>query len=100
MVDDLTAPIDMARRRIVVRGARFIGIVVAMTVADVGKCVAAKASKSELMYQDHRHDGKGCGDCKFFTPAAPAGEVGQCAVVEGQIRRDGWCLAFEPNASP
>ena len=100
MVDDLTSPVDAKRRRLVVRGARLIGLAVATTVAGVRTGVAAKASKSELMYQDRRHDGKGCGDCKFFTPAAPGGEVGECSVVDGQIRRDGWCLAFAPNASP
>ena len=100
MVDDLSAPVDAGRRRIVVRGARLIGLVFATSVAGVRTGAAAKASKSELMYQDHRHDGKGCGDCKFFTPALPGGEVGQCSVVEGQIRRDGWCLAFAPNVSP
>ncbi|HET7033124.1 MAG TPA: high-potential iron-sulfur protein [Casimicrobiaceae bacterium] len=96
----MKAPLDQTRRRIIVRGAHIVSIVVAATVAGVGTSVAAKASKSELMYQDRRHDGKGCGDCKFFTPAVPGGEVGQCSVVEGQIRRDGWCLAFAANVSP
>ena len=100
MVDDLKTPFDPARRRIVVRGARIVGLVVATTVAGVGTCTAAKASKSELMYQDHRHDGKGCGDCKFFSQTTSAGDVGQCSVVDGPVRRGGWCLAFSAITSP
>ena len=98
MVDDLKAPIDVERRRIVVRGARIVGIVAVTTIT--GACLASKASKSELMYQDHRHDGKGCGDCKFFSPTTSADDTGQCSVVDGVVKRDGWCLAFSPNASP
>jgi hypothetical protein len=92
--------IDLGRRRMVVGGARMVALVVATTVAGVGTRAAAKASKSELMYQDHRHDGKGCGDCKFFSPASSAGDAGQCSVVDGPVKRDGWCLAFSPNTAP
>jgi hypothetical protein len=96
----MKARFDIERRRIVFRGARIAGLVAATTVAGVVTCVASKASKSELMYQDHRHDGKGCADCKFFSPTASAGDLGQCSVVDGVVKRDGWCLAFSPNSSP
>ena len=99
MVDDLTVPVDCSRRRFVARGARIIGLVAVTAVAGVGTCAAAKATKSELMYQDHRHDGKGCGECKFFMPTAPDGDGGKCSVVDGPVRRDGWCLAFAPHVS-
>ena len=98
MVDDLKALVDVERRRIVVGGARIVAIVAAATIT--GACLASKASKSEFMYQDHRHDGKGCGDCKFFSPTTSAGDMGQCSVVDGVVKRDGWCLAFAPHASP
>ena len=98
MVDDLKPPIDVERRRIVVRGARIVAIAAATTFT--GACAASKPSKSELMYQNHRHDGKGCGDCKFFSATTSAGDAGQCAVVDGAVKRDGWCLAFSPNGSP
>ena len=62
------------------------------------RSVAAKATKSELQYQGHPHNGKECGDCKFFKPDSSKSDVGQCSLVEGTIQRDGWCTAFEPKS--
>jgi hypothetical protein len=90
----MTAPIDSSRRDALARGAKLVGIIIAATVATRGAPVAAKASKSELLYQEHPHDGKECGECKFFVADGSNGDVGQCSLVEGRIRRDGWCTAF------
>jgi len=60
---------------------------------------ASHMPKSDFMYQDHRHDGKGCDQCKFFAPGAPPSDVGTCSVVEGTVSRDGWCTAFTPKSA-
>jgi len=93
----MSSSIDSGRRDAIALGARLAGIIIVAAVVGRSRSVAAKAAKSELMYQDHRHDGKGCGDCKFFKPDSTNTDVGQCSIVEGPIRRDGWCTAFEPK---
>ena len=90
----MTKSIDSGRRAAIVRGARLAGFVIAASTAGRSAPVAAKATKSEMQYQDQRHDGKGCGDCKFFTADSAKGDAGQCSIVEGSVRRDGWCTAF------
>jgi hypothetical protein len=90
----MTSSIDPSRRMAIVRGARLAGIAIVAAVSGRSAPVAAKATKSEMQYQDQRRDGKGCGDCKFFTPDGAKGDAGQCSIVEGSVRRDGWCAAF------
>ena len=95
----MTSSINSSRRQALARGARLAAILVATAVSSRSASVAAKATKGELLYQEHRHDGKGCGDCKFFKPDSSNGDVGQCSLVEGTIRRDGWCTAFEAKSA-
>jgi hypothetical protein len=59
---------------------------------------AAKSTKAELSYQDHASNGKRCADCKFFTAPSSDASTGTCAVVEGAVDRDGWCMAFSPRS--
>lgn len=80
-----------------VRGAGIIGGIVLGTGLDVARPVFAKAAKSEFLYQDHPHDGKTCASCRFFSPDERGGESGNCAVIEGPVNRDGWCLAYAPK---
>jgi hypothetical protein len=95
----MNSSIDRSRRAAIARGARLAGIIFVAAVAVRSASVAAKAAKSELMYQEHPHDGKECGDCRFFRPdGSTNSEVGQCSLVEGPIRRDGWCTAFAVKA--
>jgi len=93
----MSSSIDSGRRAAIAHGARLAGIVIVAAVAGRSRSAAAKATKSELQYQEHPHDGKGCGDCKFFTPGSSNAGVGQCSLVEGSILRDGWCTAFSPR---
>ena len=90
----MTSSIDSGRRAAIARGARLAGIVIVAAIASRSRLAAAKVTKSELQYQEHPHDGKECGDCKFFTPGSSNVDIGQCSLVEGSIRRDGWCTAF------
>ena len=54
--------------------------------------VAGKASKLDVYYRDRPKDGKRCATCRQYTPSAP--DVGVCALVEGKVSADGWCLAY------
>ena len=94
----MTSSIDPSRRTAIALGARLAGIVIVAAVAGRSASVSAKATKSELLYQEHPHDGKECGDCKFFKPDTSNSDVGQCSLVEGTIRRNGWCTAFESKS--
>jgi hypothetical protein len=57
------------------------------------QAASGKAKKSDFSYQDHPHDGRSCSACKFFSPSGK-GDQGTCQVVEGDISRNGWCMAF------
>jgi hypothetical protein len=94
----MTSSIDPDRRAAVARGAKLAGIIIVAAVAGRSASVFAKATKSELLYQEHPHNGKECGDCKYFKPGDSNSDMGQCSLVEGTIRRDGWCTAFEPKS--
>jgi hypothetical protein len=82
-----------ARRAVLIRSIGVAGIALAATVG-TSRHAAAKSAKSDFMYQDHEHDGKSCGQCKFFSPDAPNSDHGSCSIVEGAISRNGWCTAF------
>jgi len=59
---------------------------------------AEKSSKTALLYQNHPHDGQHCGDCKYFSAGTSDPNAGTCALVEGPIDSNGWCMAFSPKA--
>ena len=61
------------------------------------EAAAAKSTKAALSYQDHASDGKRCADCKYFSAASADASTGTCAIVEGAIDRNGWCMAFSPR---
>ena len=66
-------------------------------------CVAAsparaspKADKRDFNYQDKPKDGKSCSNCKMFQQAA--GGSGRCAIVDGDVSPNGWCMAYTPRS--
>ena len=65
--------------------------------AGMRSAAAQKSSKASLLYQDHPHEGKHCGECKYFSAVSDASGAGTCALVEGPVQRDGWCMAFSPR---
>ncbi len=91
------APFDPTRRALLARTAEIATLTLATAALGSSTPAAAKAAKSEFMYQNHRHDGRGCGDCKFFAPDAADPARGSCAIVEGAVSREGWCTAFVPR---
>jgi hypothetical protein len=90
-------PIDHARRGVL--GQSFRTACAAITVLAIGasRTASAKANKSDVMYQDHPHEGKRCRDCKSFIAPADQGDAARCAVVDGGISPEGWCAMFSPR---
>jgi hypothetical protein len=86
-----------ARRLLLKRSADLAALVALAVVVGNSPQAAAKAAKSEFMYQDHGHDGKTCGQCKFYSSGDPKQPLGTCSIVDGVISRDGWCAAFAPK---
>ncbi len=90
---------DPSKRSVLVRAVKVAGLFIAVGSLMHNRPAVAKAAKSDFMYQDHRHDGKGCGDCKFFVPVSGSEDGGTCSVVDGSVSRNGWCIAFSPRGS-
>lgn len=82
------------RRRFLSQGLVLAGACALGMGIPAKNAVASKSSKAALSYQDRANDGKRCADCKFFTPVANDASTGTCALVEGTIDRNGWCMAF------
>jgi hypothetical protein len=64
------------RRAVLVRGLELAGILLVTSAFGVSKSATAKAAKSDFQYQDRRHDGKGCADCKYFASSVGSGDAG------------------------
>ena len=90
-------PFNPARRALLTRSAQWAGSVTITGVVGRSAPAAAKAAKGDFMYQDHGHDGKRCGECRFYSADGPSAAVGSCAIVAGTISRDGWCAAYAPK---
>ena len=91
-------PVRLARRVFLARGAAIAGT--AAVTALVGpKPAIAKVAKSDVMYQDHQHDGKSCGQCKYFSPDGSTSNNGNCEVVAGPVKREGWCTMFSAKGA-
>ena len=92
-------PLNPARRVLLVRSAKVAGLAAVTVMVGQSTPAAAKAAKSDFMYQDHQHDGKSCDQCKFYSPDGPNSKMGSCSIVAGAISREGWCAAFAPKVS-
>lgn len=77
------------RRSFIVSSSRFLLAVPAMLA--VKPALANKASKSDFAYQEKPKDGKTCATCTAFV--AP----GQCRLLEGEVKPEGWCVAYSPK---
>lgn len=55
----------------------------------------SKADKRDFLYQDKPKDGKSCSNCKMFTSSASS--KGVCAIVDGEVIANGWCMAYTPR---
>jgi len=80
------------RRRVIVLAA--IGIATAACGVAASERAAPEAkkkySKERVGYRDEPYNGRTCGMCMLY-----AGE-GECAIVEGVVRKEGWCTQWTP----
>jgi len=88
---------SMKRREVLSRGAALAGASLLGIVICARSNAAEKSSKASLLYQNHPHDGQHCGNCKYFTAGTGDSNAGTCALVEGPIDSNGWCMAFSPR---
>lgn len=86
----------LERRRILKQALGWGAWSLALLGTGAQRAAAQKSSKGALLYQDHPHDGRRCGECKYFA-VTPDANAGTCAVVEGAVDRNGWCMAFSPR---
>jgi hypothetical protein len=84
------------RRHMLTRSLGLAGACV-LGVAMAAREATAKEPKAAFLYQDHPRNGNRCGDCKFFNADGNGAGTGSCALVEGPIDRNGWCMAFAPK---
>ena len=85
---------ELARRRAIVRATALLaGASLASVVQDqVAHAQQPKASKSAMKYQDSPSGDKQCSNCLHFQ--APS----SCAIVEGAVAPQGYCIAWVKKA--
>jgi hypothetical protein len=76
-------------------GRIIVGTATAVALAALPRPARAKAAKADFFYQEKPKEGKSCMSCRLFV-AAESGN-GSCAVVEGEISPNGWCMAYSPR---
>jgi hypothetical protein len=86
--------VTIERRRLLAGGAGMLGALVFGAALVPARPARAKVAKSQFQYQNRPHDGKSCASCRFFSMAPEGG--GTCALVEGEVRPEGWCMAYAP----
>ncbi len=74
-----------------------IGSSVSSLVTTHSVLASSKADKRDFYYQEKPKDGKNCASCKMFSTSADG--IGMCAIVDGVVSPNGWCLAFSPRTS-
>src|SRR5512139_2461694 len=84
-------PPDPRRRRIIAVVA--IGMAAACAgagAAEQGAAKKKKYTKERVGYRDEPYNGRTCAMCVLY-----AGD-GECAIVEGVVRKEGWCTQWTP----
>jgi hypothetical protein len=89
-------PASPSRRAALRASARWLLVPTIGSLAIAAAPVAAKVSKAEMFYRDAPKEGKSCAACRLFTPSESG--KGTCAVVEGPVSANGWCMAFSARA--
>jgi hypothetical protein len=82
----------ISRREALRTSARWFVVPAIGTLAIAAEPVAAKVSKADMFYRDAPKEGKSCASCRLFTPGESG--KGTCAVVDGSVSANGWCMAF------
>ena len=80
---------NSSRRSLLKRGALLAGSALFATIAPRKPAFAQqKASKAAMQYQDKPKGDQQCSNCMHFIPN------NGCAIVEGTISPQGWCIAW------
>lgn len=86
----------IARRLLVACGSRWLLAMVSVPIAlPPMQASAAKAMKGDFHYQDQPKDGKRCTTCRLY--AAKDEHTGSCALVDGDVSANGYCMAYSPR---
>ncbi len=82
-------------RRAVLKSALSLvcGTAAAAVAMPLARAQSAKLAQSAVQYQQTPKDGAMCSGCVNFQPP------NACAIVDGEIKPSGWCVAFAPKAS-
>lgn len=54
----------------------------------------ALSAKSDVNYQDQPENGQQCSGCQYYIPDKNGDGSGACAIVEGTIDPEGWCVSY------
>lgn len=73
-----------------------VGVTALSVVGMPTRSGAAKAEKQDFFYQDKPKEGKSCSSCRLYS-VNDLGK-GQCAIVDGDVSPNGWCMAYSPRA--
>jgi hypothetical protein len=88
-------PACPSRREALRASARWLLVPTIGTLAIVADSVAEKICARRRVL-DAPNEGKSCATCRLFTPSESG--KGTCAVVEGSVSANGWCMAFSARA--
>jgi len=72
-------------------GAALGGVLEANAQDGKPKAVMKKYTKEKVGYKDEPYLGRTCSKCVLYVG------TGECAIVEGQVNPEGWCLQWMPS---
>ncbi|AFK21400.1 hypothetical protein E6P09_16520 (plasmid) [Haloferax mediterranei ATCC 33500] len=52
------------------------------------------SSQEAVSYQDQPKDGQQCSNCRFYIEDKNDDGLGACAIVEGKVAPDGYCVSY------
>ncbi len=83
-----------ARRAVLKSAVSLVcGTAAVAAMAPLARAQSAKLAQNVVQYQEMPKDGAQCSGCVNFQPP------NACAIVDGQINPNGWCVAFAPKSS-
>ena len=80
--------LNPSRRSVLKRTALLAGVALTANILRSKEALAQKASQDAMKYQDKPDGDKRCSNCLNFIPSS------SCAIVEGTISPNGYCLAW------
>ena len=54
----------------------------------------ALSAQADVNYQAEPSDGQQCSGCRYYIEDKNGDGVGACAIVEGTIEPEGWCVSY------